>query len=98
MLSFLHNQYRDQNGVWSEEQGDGGRTYISVPLEMFVDEPEGNDGGHDSKAAGYKPSDIMRYEVYVQSILRENMRTITDLEIRYGHAEREKAPSGVPWA
>ena len=65
---------------------------------MLVDEPEGNDGGHDSKAAGYKPPDIMRYEVQVQSILRENMRDITDLGIRYGRAERGKVPSGVPWA
>ena len=39
------------------------RTYISVPLEMLVDEPEGNDGGHDSEAAGYKPPSIMGYEV-----------------------------------
>lgn len=39
------------------------RTYVSVPLEMLVDEPEGNDGGHDSEAAGYKPPSIMSYEV-----------------------------------
>ena len=30
---------------------------------MLVDKPEGNDGCHDSKAAGYEPPDIMRYEV-----------------------------------
>ena len=48
------------------------RTYIGVPLKMLVDEPEGNDGGHDGEDTGYKPPNIMRCEVRVQSILCEN--------------------------
>ena len=39
---------------------------------MFVDEPEGNDGGHDGEDTGYKPPNIMRYKVRVQSMLGED--------------------------
>ena len=74
------------------------RTYIGIPLKMLVDEPEGNDGGHDGEDTGYKPPNIMRCEVRVQSILCENGYDHTYVEIRHVRVEREKDPSGVPLA
>lgn len=38
-------------------------TYVSVPLEVLVDEPEGSDDGYDGKETSYDPPDIMRYNV-----------------------------------
>lgn len=35
-------------------------TYISVPLEMLVDEPEGGDIGYEGEETGNNPPDIMR--------------------------------------
>ena len=36
-------------------------TYVRVPLEVLVDEPEGRDDGYEGKETGYDPPYIMRY-------------------------------------
>jgi hypothetical protein len=67
LLSFLCEQYRDQNGVCQEGE-ERETTYNGVPLEMLVDEPKGSDRGHDSEETGYNPTHIMRYEVRLRPI------------------------------
>ena len=57
LFTFL---YRDVGqtiftGTWL------GRTYIGIPLEVLVDEPEGRDGSYQGEEARHEPSDIMRY-------------------------------------
>ena len=45
------------------------RTYVSVPLEMLVDEPEGDDGGDDGEETRYNPPNVMGYDVrHIQSV------------------------------
>jgi len=76
-------------------------TYISVPLKMLIDEPEGGNDSHNSEETGYDPANVMRYDNHTRLRTTPTTRTgdhSTDLEIPHCRAERERAPSGEPWA
>ena len=65
LLSFLRQamaKIRTRRLGWrSKARAEG--TYVGVPLEVLVDEPEGSDDGYDGKETRYDPPDIMRYNV-----------------------------------
>jgi hypothetical protein len=87
-------------------------TYVRVPLEVLVDEPEGSDDGYDGKETRYDPPYIMRYNDPTQTTHDQYMGSrntwgrqtdsspshCTYLGIRPCRAGKEKVPSPGPWA
>ena len=55
---FYASDRKDQNIESVTRCAEG--TYVRVPLEVLVDEPEGSDDGYDGKETRYDPPYIMR--------------------------------------
>lgn len=73
-----------------------GQTYVGIPLEMFVDEPEGRDNSYDSEKPRHEPSNIVccKSEAINKEKHKKTMLE-THPEIPRSRAETKKALSGV---